>query len=84
MPRNLDITIRYAFIRFKRKMALSLALWFIALLLGVSLIIASQFIYNNPILKIWSVILVIVLFIKLAYDTGSNMNREYREFKVGQ
>ncbi|MGI0100182.1 MAG: hypothetical protein ACREBH_00435 [Candidatus Micrarchaeaceae archaeon] len=80
--RNLDVKIRYAYARLKRKMALYFTLWFLALLAGVSLIIDSIFINSSATpLKLWSIILVVLLSAKLAYDTAEKMKTEYNQFK---
>lgn len=80
--RNIDVTIRYAYVRLKRKLALYFTLWFLALLAGVSLVIDSIFIGPNVTpLKLWSAILVVLLAIKLAYDSATKMKKEYTDFK---
>lgn len=80
--RNFDVRIRYAYVRLKRKVAIYFTLWFLALLAGVSLVLDSIFISSSASsLKIWSIIIVILLAIKLAYDTGTNMKKEYDQFK---
>ena len=80
--RNIDVTIRYAYVRLKRRLELYFTLWFLALLAGVSLIIDSIFIDPTATsLRLWSVILVILLAIKLAYDSATKMKREYIEFR---
>ena len=80
MVKDIDIKVKWAYIRFKEKLALSFTLYFIALLLGISLILSSEFVYNNYLLKVWSVVLLILLFIKVAYDAGVNMKRQYSDF----
>jgi hypothetical protein len=80
--RNIDVKIRYAYVRLKRKLALYFTLWFLALLAGVSLIIDSIFINPTVVsLKWWSVVLVMLLAIKLAYDSANKMRKEYTDFK---
>jgi uncharacterized membrane protein len=81
--RNIDVKIRYGYARLKRKIAVYFTLWFLALLAGISLVLDSIFISStaNP-LKIWSVLIVLMLAIKLAYDTATNMKKEYVEFKA--
>lgn len=80
--RNIDVKIRYAYARLRRKVALYFTLWFLALLAGVSLIIDSIFIGENVLsLKIWSAALVVLLAVKLAYDAHANLKREYKSFK---
>ncbi len=80
--KNIDIRIRYAYVRLKRKLALYFTLWFLALLAGVSLIIDSIFINPTVVsLKLWSVVLVILLAMKLAYDSATKMKDEYKDFK---
>lgn len=83
MPvRNIDVKIRYAYARFKRKLALYMLLWFLALLAAVSLIIDSVFITNGAyVLRIWSAILVILIGLKLAYDASTRIKQEYTSFK---
>jgi hypothetical protein len=81
--RNMDVKIRYAYARLKRKIAVYFTLWFLALLAGVSLIVDSIFINPTVVtLKYWSVLLVVLLAVKLAYDSASRMKSEYVEFKV--
>ena len=81
--RNMDIKIRYAYARLRRKVALYFTLWFLALLAGVSLVIDSIFINSSATpLKLWSIILVLLLAMKLAYDTAAKMKSEYDEFKA--
>ncbi len=81
--RNIDVKIRYAYARLKRKIAVYFTLWFLALLAGVSLVIDSIFISNGAAsLKIWSTLIVIMLSVKLAYDAATNMKKEYTEFKT--
>lgn len=80
--RNMDVRIRYAYARLKRRIEVYFTLWFLALLAGVSLVIDSIFISNSAApLKVWSVLIVVMLAIKLAYDTATNMKKEYTEFK---
>jgi hypothetical protein len=79
--RDTGVKIRFAFVRLRRKIALYFTLWFLALLTGVSLIVYVIFI--NPTvysLKIWSVVLVVMLSVKLAYDLASAMKKEYADF----
>ncbi len=81
--RNMDVTIRFAYVRLKRRLALYFTLWFLALLAGVSLVIDSIFINPTVIsLKLWSVVLVVLLAVKLAYDSVTRMQNEYKEFKT--
>lgn len=83
MVRNLDVKIRYAYVRLRRKIALYFTLWFLALLAGVSLILDSIFISNSAApLKLWSTLLVLMLAVKLAWDATSGMRREYYDFKA--
>ncbi len=80
--KNIDVTIRYAYVRLRRRLELYFTLWFLALLAGVSLIIDSIFI--NPTatsLKLWSVLLVVLLAIKLAYDSATKMKKDYITFR---
>jgi predicted transglutaminase-like protease len=80
--KNIDVKIRYAYARFRRKLALYILLWFLALLAAVSLIIDSVFIPNAAYtLKIWSVVLVILIGLKLAYDASTKIKDEYSSFK---
>ncbi len=80
--KNLDVKLRYAYVRLKRKISLYFTLWFLALLAGVSLIIDSIFISNEAYtLKLWSAALVLILAVKLAYDATTNVRRQYMEFK---
>jgi hypothetical protein len=83
MPvRDMDVKIRYAYARLKRKLGLYIILWFLALLAAVSLILDSIFIDNNIFaLKIWSAIIVIMLGIKLAYDAATKLKKDYMDFK---
>jgi glucan phosphoethanolaminetransferase (alkaline phosphatase superfamily) len=79
--KDTGVKIRFAFVRLRRKIALYFTLWFLALLTGVSLIVYVIFI--NPTvysLKIWSVVLVVMLSVKLAYDLASAMKKEYADF----
>jgi len=78
--KNIDVKIRFAYIRLKRKVQLYFTLWFLALLAGVSLIIDSIFVPNDT-LKLWSTVLVVILAVKLSYDSSLNMRREYEQFK---
>ena len=80
--RNIDVKMRYAYARLKRKIAVYFTLWFLALLAGVSLIIDGIFISKNAApLKWWDAIIVLMLAIKLAYDTGIKMRKEYNDFR---
>jgi len=80
--RNIDVKIRYAYVRLRRRIAIYFTLWFLALLAGVSLIIDSIFIGGalTP-LKLWSTALVLILAIKLAFEAASNMKVKYEQFK---
>ncbi len=81
--RNLDVKIRYGYARLKRKIAVYFTLWFLALLAGVSLVVDSISISNAALpLKLWSMVVVLMLAIKLAYDAMQNMRKEYTAFKV--
>lgn len=80
--RNIDVKVRYAYVRFKRKLQLYITLWFLALLAAVSLILDSIFIEQHLFaLKVWSAILVVLLGMKLAYDIGNRIKRDYMDFK---
>lgn len=80
--RYIDVKIRYAYARLKRKLALYITLWFLALLAAVSLIIDSIFLTRSGlVLKVWSTVLVVILGAKLAYDASSKMRTEYAEFR---
>jgi len=80
--KNIDVKIRYAYVRLKRKIAVYFTLWFLALLAGVSLILDSIFISNTAFtLKLWSTFLVLLLAVKLAWDSTKNMRTEYSQFK---
>ena len=81
MVRDLDVRIKYAYLRLKRNLALYFTLWFLALLAAVSLVIDSIFIPNNSSLRVWSSLLVILLFIKLSYDVYTNMRNQYEAWK---
>jgi hypothetical protein len=83
MPlRNFDVKIRYAYVRLKRKIAVYFTLWFLALLAGVSLVIDGIFITQNAApLRWWDAAIVIMLAMKLAYDTGIKMKKEYTTFR---
>lgn len=80
--RNIDVRIRYTYARLKRKIAVYFTLWFLALLAGVSLVIDGIFISKNAApLKWWDAVIVIMLAVKLAYDTGIKMKKEYMDFR---
>lgn len=80
--RNIDVKIKYAYARLKRKLAVYFTLWFLALLAGVSLIVDTIFISNSAFtLKLWSTLLVVMLAVKLAYDAANKMRQEYNNFK---
>ena len=81
MVKYLGIKIELAYIDLKNKLALYYTLWLLALLAGMTLVIAGIFAKSGEILKLWSVILVILLFIKVSYDAVLNMNKEYTRFK---
>jgi hypothetical protein len=81
MVKYLGLRVKYAYIRLKRNLALYFTLWFLALLAAVSLIITSIFLPNDSPVKIWSSILVIILFIKLSYDVYLSMRTRYDNFK---
>jgi len=80
--RNIDVKIRYAYVRLKRRIAIYFTLWFLALLAGVSLIIDSIFIGGSASpLKLWSAVLVLILAVKLAFEAAANMKNKYEQFK---
>jgi|GEM_PF-6646724 hypothetical protein len=80
--RDIDVRIRYSYARLKRKLGLYVILWFLALLAAVSLIMDSIFINNGLfVLKLWSAIVVLLLGVKLAYDTSMKLRQEYTGFK---
>lgn len=78
---NPGIDLRISYIRLKRRLQIFFALWFLAILSAVSLIISSFFVFNNFVLKLWALIIVLMLFTKIAYDTAARMRREYTDFK---
>jgi len=79
---NMDVKIRYAYIRFKRKLELYIILWFLALLAAISLIMYIVFTPNaSTVLKIWSGLLVILIGLKLAYDASTKIRDDYKTFK---
>jgi 4-hydroxybenzoate polyprenyltransferase len=78
----MDVKIRFAYARMIRRIGIYFTLWFLALLAGVSLVIDSIFVSNDALpLKVWSVVLVLILAIKLAYDASNNAKKEYMSFK---
>ena len=81
MVKYLDIKIKLAYLHFKRRIALYFTLWVLALLAGVSLLIAGIFYQYSLVLKLWSTLLVVLLFIKLGYDAILNMKNQYEGFK---
>ncbi len=84
MVKDVDLKLKWAYIQFKRKVEVAYTVYFLAILLGVSLLISSYFVYNNAALKIWSILLIILLFAKLSYDAARNMKREYEEYRLMQ
>lgn len=81
MVRNVDIKIKLAYIHLKKKIALYLVLWLVALFAGAGLLVMSVFYPSSVVLKFWSVILVLLVFIKLGYDVAADMKEKYETFK---
>ena len=81
MARDINIKIRLAYINFKYRVAFYFTLWVLALLAALSLIIAGIFYQGSTTLKLWSAVLVILIFVKLGYDVHLNMRRQYERFK---
>ena len=79
MAQDFEIKVKWAYLRFKRKLTVVLGLYFIAILMSVSLILASEFVFNNPILKLWSTVLVVILFVKISHDTRKNLRYQYAQ-----
>ena len=77
----LDVRIKLAYMHLKRRIALYFTLWILALLAGVSLLVAGIFYQYSIVLKLWSTLLVVLLFIKLGYDAILNMRNQYTTFK---
>lgn len=76
----MDVRIRYSYARLKRKIGIYFTLWFLALLAGVSLVIDSIYLSTDP-LKLWSIMLVVILTVKLSYDASNNAKKQYVDFK---
>lgn len=73
--------VRLAYKRLKRNLTIFFTLWFLAILLAVTLIISSFFIFNNFLLKLWAMILILMMAVKIAYDAASGIKRDYDQFK---
>jgi len=80
MPKDIDVKIKYAYLELKRKLGFVFTIWLLALLASATLLIANFFL-NIPLLKMWSSVLAIMLLIKVAFDIGNGMNKEYAAFK---
>jgi len=80
MPRDIDVKIKYAYIRLKRRLKTIFTMWLLALLASATLLVANFFL-NIYLLKVWSSILAIMLLIKVAFDIGNSMKKEYNTFK---
>ena len=78
----IDVKLRYSYARLRRKIEIYFTLWFLALLAGVSLVVDSIFVSNDALpLKLWSILLVVLLALKLSYDASNNAKKQYMEFK---
>jgi len=78
----MDVKLRYSYARLKRKIEIYFTLWFLALLAGVSLVIDSIFVSNDALpLKLWSILLVVLLALKLSYDASNNAKKQYFSFR---
>ena len=73
--------VRTSYGRLRRRITIFFTLWFIAILLAVTLIISSFFIFNNPVLKSWALLLIFLMFVKIAYDIASDIRAKYEQFK---
>jgi hypothetical protein len=79
--RNVDIKIKLAYLHLKKRIALYLVLWLVALVAGAGLLVGSMFYPSSIVLRFWSVILVLLVFIKLGYDVAADMKEKYETFK---
>ena len=75
----LDMRLRWDYEELKRKIALLYTIWFIALVGGLSLIIASEFLNNTP-LKYWSIFIATMIFVKVAYDIKLRTKVAYQQY----
>ncbi|MGI0100099.1 MAG: hypothetical protein ACREBH_00010 [Candidatus Micrarchaeaceae archaeon] len=73
--------VRIAYIRLRRRIMIFFTLWFLAILLAVSLIISSFFVFNNFLLKLWAIILILMMCTKIAYDAALGIKKQYEQFK---
>lgn len=81
IPRYLDIKIKLAYLHLKRKIAVYFILWISALIAGASLMIASLFYPYSLVLKLWTVVLIVLIFVKLGYNVAADMKQKYESFK---
>lgn len=81
MPGNLDIKMEIAYRELKRSIYLYFSLMLFAFIAVVSFLIYGLLNWYIPLVRIWSIIVVVMLFLKLGYDAIEDIKRRYQEFK---
>ena len=75
-PKDIDVRVRYEYMQIKNRFKVIFTIWLLALIASATLLVAGFF-ANSYILKIWASLLAIILLIKIAFDVGNNMKKEY-------
>ncbi len=81
MVKDLDVRVEIAYRELKRNFTIYFSLLLLAFIAATSLVIYGIFYYNNGLGRVWSAVVILLLFIKLGYDAIKNMRQRYREFK---
>jgi hypothetical protein len=81
VKQDYGVKIKLAYLRFKWKIALYFTLWLVALIAGAGLLIAVIFFQYSRILRVCFLVIVLLIFVKLAYDASRGMRHQYDNFK---
>jgi len=79
MKYALQIKMKFAYVEFRRKVAIVFSIWTLAFIAGIALILLSEFVYQNLTSKVASVILAFMLFTRILYDVWREMRVEYEK-----
>ncbi len=80
---NIGIKAKMAYIEFRNGITVYYIVWFLALVAGLNLLIAGIYL-SNQILKLWTTVLAVVIFMYMAYVAWHTAKEKYSNFKIQQ
>jgi positive regulator of sigma E activity len=78
---DLDIKMKIAYREFKRRIVIYFSLMLLAFIAVISFIVYGLFFHYTGLVKVWTAIVIFLLFLKLGFDAIEDMKRQFKEFK---